>query len=91
MYTLNKHGIMLKHSDTKTNISYQLSSFDDFAFDVCPRSVEGTSCNGGFSFFKIASTFTSSPCLLLSRVTNAFTRSSVGGHMSNLNTYSCMK
>jgi len=33
----------------KTNISYQLSSFDDVAFDVCPRSVEGTSYNGGFS------------------------------------------
>ena len=42
----------------KTNISYQLSSFADVAFDVCPRSIEGTSCNGGFSFFKISSTFT---------------------------------
>jgi len=71
----------------ETNIIYQLSSFDDVAFDVYLRPVEDTSCIGGFSFFKISSTFTSSPCLLRSRVTDAFTRSSVGGHMSNLNTY----
>jgi len=68
-----------------------LSSFDDVALDVWARSVEGASCNGGFSFFKISSMFTSSPCLLRSRVTDALTRSSVGGHMSNLNTYRCIK